>query len=143
MSPLRDEQERYVSAYNEKQLFTVLREVLAFAAAEAEPLSAPANRRRRASAPAVSQVAYERARVAAGHPDAPTARAICTRLGLSWAELVDHAGRKTKNAIEIKRGHTHRFAADHTRRFTRADVATALRFVSPPGRGYASRASGL
>jgi hypothetical protein len=66
MSPLRDEQERYVSAYNEKQLFAVLREVLAFATAEAEPLSDRANRRRRASAPAVSQVAYEHARAAAG-----------------------------------------------------------------------------
>lgn len=37
----------------------------------------------------VRQTEFDRARASAGHPDAPTARAICMRLNVSWRALLE------------------------------------------------------
>lgn len=70
------------SAYSERALYDVVADVIRYVSPGRPE--------------AVTQRAFDRSRAAAGHPQAPSARAICMRLGskgasMSWARLRRHA----------------------------------------------------
>jgi len=74
MGQLRDQRSRFRSSYNVGQLPSLVR-VIALAADPVDPLG-------------LSQRRFDAARASAGHPDAPSARQICARLGRGWREVL-------------------------------------------------------
>jgi hypothetical protein len=93
-----------VSAYNDRQLFDAVEEIARFVSAE-HPTE-------------VSQRAFDDARALAGHPQAPSARAICARFGrdgkaIGWRILLERA---------CGGGDGNRRAALHRRSIERPDL---------------------
>ena len=98
----RDKSGRAKSRYSDLDLYEAVRVIAKFVDAD-DPES-------------ISQPAFDAARASAGHPDCPTARAVCMRLAdrdrssLPWAELLSRA---LDGEINRSRSHTaHRAAAE-------------------------------
>jgi hypothetical protein len=87
----RDKRGQARSAYSERDLYDVVAAITRYVSPHGPEQ--------------VSQRAFDRSRSGAGHPDAPSARAICTRLGSSWGGLLE---RCLDPDLDLDRSHARR-----------------------------------
>jgi hypothetical protein len=110
---------RFGSAYDDLELYEIVRAVAEFAAPEAPTQ--------------LAQTAWDAARADAGYADAPTARAICMRLADSsgrpfpWRELLELVFDESRN---IEQTHGQRTAAPMAVELDEEDIYYALRRVA-------------
>jgi hypothetical protein len=109
----------FASEYDDLGLYTLVRIVAEFVLPD-EP-------------PHVTQAAWDAGRASSGHPDAPSARQICSRLAdkhgkpFPWSELLELVFDPER---DIPQTHAQRTGADDAEHFTEEHVYYALRRVA-------------
>lgn len=123
---------RFGSGFDPKGLVELVRAVVAYVLEHPAECGLRPTAIRAHQTAAVSQATFNRARAAAGFPDAPTATSICQRLSRSWLDIVALAQSEATRGVEIALGQRGSAAANFVAGigFSRGDIVDSLRGAS-------------